>query len=232
MDYISTVEEKQAQKAVLSTFMSNVYGWMCAGLLATALTSWLTVNSESALQFIFGNQMVFFGLFIAEILLVAVIAGAIHKLSAMTASLLFMLYTILTGLTISAIFLIYTSESIAGTFVVAALTFGAMSAYGYFTKKDLTAWGRILFMALIGLIIASVVNIFWANSTLYWITSYIGVLIFVGLIAYDTQKLKRMALQAENDTVTAKLSIVGALTLYLDFINLFLFLLRILGRRK
>jgi FtsH-binding integral membrane protein len=138
----------------------------------------------------------------------------------------------MTGATTAYIFLLYTQESVMSTFLITSATFGAMSLYGYFTKTDLTKWGQILIMALIGLIIASVVNIFWANSTLYWITTYAGVLIFVGLIAYDTQKLKDIAGQITDNETAMKLSILGGLTLYLDFINLFLKLLRILGRRK
>jgi FtsH-binding integral membrane protein len=139
---------------------------------------------------------------------------------------------LLNGATLSFIFLVYTAESIASTFVVTGLTFGAMSVYGFTTKKDLSGWGNILFMALIGLIIASVANIFFANSALYWITTYAGIIIFVGLTAYDTQKLKNISSQISDEQTATKLAIMGALSLYLDFINLFLFLLRLLGSRK
>ena len=227
-----TFEEQQAQQKILTGFFTKVYGWMCAGLLITALTAWYTVNSEVMLQAIFGNRMVFFGLIIAELVLVGAVAGAIQKLSVATASLLFVVYSALTGLTLSVVFLAYTAESITNAFLVAGATFGGMSLFGLTTKKDLTSWGRLLFMALIGLIIATVVNIFWASSTLYWITTYAGVLIFTGLIAYDSQKLKMIALQTDDETAKAKLSILGALSLYLDFINLFLMLLRIFGQRK
>jgi len=169
---------------------------------------------------------------IAELVLVGVISGAINKLSVQVASLLFVFYSLLTGVTISSIFVVFTQESIASTFVVTSLTFGAMSLYGALAKKDLTKIGQILIMALIGLIIASVVNIFWSNSALYWITTYAGVLVFVGLTAYDTQKLKRLAEQNIDESIMTKYSILGALTLYLDFINLFLMLLRIFGKRK
>jgi FtsH-binding integral membrane protein len=146
---------------------------------------------------------------------------------------LFMLYSALNGLTLSAILLVYTASSIASTFFITAGTFGAMSIYGYFTKKDLTSWGNLLFMALIGLIVASIVNIFWASSTMYWIITYAGVLIFVGLTAYDTQKIKNMSLELDAESEEGrKGAIMGALALYLDFINLFILLLRIFGDRR
>lgn len=216
----------------LSSFMTKVYMWMAFALLVTALTAHFVVSSEFALYFIFENNLIFYGILIAELVLVGVISGAINKISVQTATLLFVIYSILNGVTISLIFLLYTSESITSTFVVTSLTFGAMSLYGISTKRDLTKIGQILIFALFGLIIATVANIFLENSTLYWITTYIGVLIFVGLTAYDTQKLKRIAEQNPTGDTMAKLSILGALILYLDFINLFLFLLRIFGRRK
>ena len=157
----------------------------------------------------------------------------IHKLSSYNAILLFLLYAVLNGLTFSVIFLVYTSESISSTFLITAGTFGAMSAYGFFTKKDLTKIGSLAMMALIGIIIASVVNMFFKNEMIHWIITYLGVAIFVGLTAYDTQKLKSIAANGfENEESMEKSAIIGALTLYLDFINLFLFLLRIFGTRK
>jgi uncharacterized protein len=166
--------------------------------------------------------------------LVGYLVTAIQKMSAMTATIVFVLYSILNGVTLSAIFFVFTADSISNVFFITAGTFAAMSAYGYFTKKDLTKLGSILIMALIGLIIASVVNIFLNSEMLYWISSYVGVLIFVGLIAYDTQKLKKLNVVVGNEGTDddKKEAIVGALTLYLDFINLFLFLLRIFGRRR
>jgi FtsH-binding integral membrane protein len=146
---------------------------------------------------------------------------------------LFLLYSALNGLTLSILLLVYTASSVASTFFITAGTFGLMSAYGYFTKKDLTSWGNLLFMALVGLIIASIVNIFWSNPTMYWIISYAGVLIFVGLTAYDTQKIKNMSLELDAESEAGrKGAIMGALALYLDFINLFIILLRILGDRR
>jgi len=216
----------------LSGFMTKVYMWMFFALLLTAMMASIISNSETAMSFIYGNKVVFWGLMIGELALVWGISASINKLSWQASSLLFILYSLMTGATVAYIFLLYTQESIASTFLITSATFGAMSLYGYFTKKDLTKWGQVLIMALIGLIIASIVNIFWANSTLYWITTYAGVLIFVGLIAYDTQKLKNIAGQVTDNDTAMKLSILGGLTLYLDFINLFLKLLRILGRRK
>jgi FtsH-binding integral membrane protein len=172
-------------------------------------------------------------LFIAQIALVVAISAAIRKINATVATGMFLLYSALNGLLLSVIFVVYTHASIAGAFVVTAGMFAAMSLYGFVTKTDLSRFGPLLFMALIGLIIASVVNIFWASSTLYWIVTYAGVLIFVGLTAYDTQKLKMIAVQTANDpAMAARLSVYGALTLYLDFINLFLFMLRIMGNRR
>jgi len=153
-------------------------------------------------------------------------------MSAEAATAAFIIYSVLNGITLSLLLLIYTGASVASTFFTTALTFSAMSAYGYFTKRDLTTMGSYLQMGLIGLIIASVINIFWANGTMYWIISYVGVLLFVGLTAYDTQKIKKMGTVVEGVQTTQKMAIMGALMLYLDFINLFLMLLRILGDRK
>jgi uncharacterized protein len=172
-------------------------------------------------------------LFIVEIGLVITISRAINKLNATAATALFLLYSAINGLTLSAIFLVYAHATLAGAFIVTAGTFGAVSLYGHVTKADLTKLGTFLFMALIGLIIASVVNMFLANTALDWIITYAGVLIFVGLTAYDTQKLKIIAIQTEdNPALAARLSVNGALSLYLDFINLFLYILRIMGNRK
>lgn len=224
---IANLEE--AQKALFI----KVYGWMAAALALTGLVAWQVASSESAVKFILGNSIVFFGLIIGELALVMVISWAIKKISATTATVLFFVYAAVNGLTLSVIFIMYTQASIASTFFVTAGTFAAMSAYGYFTKSDLSKWGNILFMALLGLIIASVVNIFFHSSTLYWIITYAGVLIFVGLTAYDTWKIKKMASQMEEGTEAyIKYSILAALMLYLDFINLFLLLLRVMGRRK
>ncbi|WP_114191849.1 Bax inhibitor-1/YccA family protein [Edaphovirga cremea] len=224
----------QGVSSGIQAYMAQVYGWMTCGLLLTAFVAWYAANTPAILQFIFSSQITFFGLIILQLGLVFVISGMVNRLSGSVATGLFMLYSALTGLTLSSIFIVYTSSSIASTFVVAGGMFGAMSFYGYTTKRDLSGMGSMLFMALIGIVLASVVNI-WLNSTaLMWAVTYIGVLVFVGLTAYDTQKLKRMGEQLDvNDRDHfRKYSIVGALTLYLDFINLFLMLLRIFGNRR
>lgn len=218
----------------LQTYMAQVYGWMTCGLLLTAFIAWYTVFNEAILAAIYSSQVVFFGLIIAQLALVFVLSGMIHKLSAGMATSLFMLYSALTGLTLSGILYAYTAESIAATFVVTAGMFGAMSLYGYTTKRDLSGLGSMLFMGLIGIILASVVNFWLKSETLMWVVTYIGVIIFVGLTAYDTQKLKNIGTQIDmrDKSTLRKYSILGALTLYLDFINLFLMLLRIFGNRR
>lgn len=217
----------------ISVYLTKVYNWMAIALLITGLISYFTAGSEQLIQLVFGNRFLFFGLIIGELLLVGYISARIQKLTISTAISLFMLYAVLNGLTLAFVFMAYTSASITSTFLITAGTFGAMSLYGYFTKKDLTKIGNIAFMALIGIIIASVVNIFMKSPLIYWAVTYLGVLIFVGLTAYDTQKLKRIATEGfQNEESMEKSAILGALTLYLDFINLFLFLLRIFGDRK
>ncbi len=213
--------------------MARVYAWMSLALFLTALTSFFVASSPGLVQVIFGNKLVFYGLLIGEVALVFYLSSALMRLSAETATALFLGYSILNGLTMAFIFLIYTTGSIASTFLITAGIFGIMSAYGFYTKRDLTTLGNLCFMALIGVIIASIVNIFWQNGTFYWITTCIGVLVFVGLIAYDTQKLKVLnATQVEGADNGQQKAIFGALTLYLDFINLFLMLLRLLGGRR
>lgn len=215
------------------TFMSKVYGWMFAGLLVTAGVGFYTSSNATLFSAIFGNPILFFALIIAELAIVVTLSAFVRKVSASVALLLFIGYAALTGLTLSAIFIVYTLGSIASTFVVTAATFAVMSIYGYVTKTDLTTVGNIAFMGLIGIIIASLVNMFWPNGTLYWITTYLGIIIFVALTAYDVQKIKRLNVIGNSGTdEDKKESIVGALTLYLDFINLFLLLLRIFGNRK
>lgn len=225
-----TPEDVQREQAA---FMTQVYGWMSVALLITAVVSIYTASSETMLSLIFGNRLVFYGLIIGELALVVSLSAMVNRVSALTATAMFIGYSALNGLTMACIFLIYTGSSIASTFFITAGTFGIMSAYGYFTKTDLTRWGNLLMMALIGLIIASVVNIFLQNGTVYWITSFLGVLIFTGLTAYDTQKIKEMyAVGATDAESERKGAIMGALRLYLDFINLFLYLLRFTGSRR
>lgn len=224
-------ESRAADGVTLVQFFNSVYAWMASGIAMTAVVAWW-VSTQPQLSGVFRGPM-FWILLIAQIGLVIAISGAVNKISAAVATVLFMLYSALMGLTLSVIFSVYSGPIIATTFAVTAGMFASVSIYGFVTKRDLTRMGSLLFMALIGLIIASVVNFFWANSTLYWIVTYAGVLIFVGLTAYDTQKLKIIAGQtADNPSMAARMAIVGALTLYLDFINLFLLMLRILGDRR
>ncbi len=214
-------------------FITAVYAWMSFALVITGLVAMYVASSTHLLELIFGNQWVFIGLIILELILVGVLAGLVNRLSAFMATALFIIYSAVNGLTLSIIFVAFTAESIASTFFITAGTFGAMSFYGYTTKSDLTQWKNILFMGLMGLIIASVANLFMNSTVLYWITTYAGVLIFVGLTAYDTQKIKNMNIIGNEGTEEDKKeAIMGALTLYLDFINLFLYLLRIFGKRK
>ncbi|MBN1958377.1 MAG: Bax inhibitor-1/YccA family protein [Desulfuromonadales bacterium] len=218
---------------ITNTFFRKVYLWMTAGLGATALAAFFMLSSPAAMQLIFGNRMLFYGLIIAELGLVFAMSAAINRISASTATLMFLGYSLLNGVTFAAIFLVYTNSSIVSAFLVTAGTFAAMSMYGYATKRDLTGFGSFLFMGLIGLIIASVVNIFLHSEMIYWVTSYLGVFIFVGLTAYDTQQIKQIGqngFASEQDR--HKAAILGALRLYLDFINLFLMLLRIIGDRR
>ena len=222
-----------ASSSVLSTVMRKVYVRMFLALVVTAFTALYVASSPALLTTILGSRAIFFGLMIAELAVVFVISGRIHKLSTATAALLFYLYAILNGVVFSSIFVVYELGSIAYTFFITAGTFASVSLFGYLTKKDLSRMGSIMFMALIGLIIATVVNIFVHSSMLDIIISYVGVIVFVGLTAWDTQKLKSLYEEAEeaNDSVL-KMALLGALSLYLDFINLFLYLLRIFGRNE
>lgn len=221
------------QEQAIKSFLPRVYLWMTLGLLVTAAVAWTTANSETLQALIFGNSFVVIGLFIAQIALVIALSAAISKLSPPVAMLIFFAYSALTGVVFSSLLLLYTGTSIAATFVATAGMFGVMSIVGLTTGMDLTKIGNIAFMALIGIIIASVVNIFVASSALATIISIVGVLIFIVLIARDSQRLKVMASQVDvNSDQGQKASIMGALVLYLDFVNLFLFLLRLTGNRR
>jgi FtsH-binding integral membrane protein len=224
-----SMQTTQSRVEVVNAFMRGVYGWMCLGLLLTAGASAFTVSSPAMMQAVFGNQILFFGLIIAEFALVLGISAAINRLSAGAASGLFLLYSALNGVTLAAIFAIYAKAVIINAFLVTGGMFGAMSLYGLLTRRDLTSFGSFLFMGLIGIIIASVVNIFTKSAMMDFIISCVGVLVFLGLTAYDTQKLKVMGEMAPADDATAvrRGTILGALTLYLDFINLFLMMLRL-----
>lgn len=224
--------ESSADSATLVQFFNSVYAWMASGVALSALVAWWVSTQPQLMAQIFRGPALII-LFVIQIGLVIAVSAAINKISATVATALFMLYSALNGLTLSAIFIVYTGASLVTTFAAAGGMFAAMSVYGFVTKRDLSRMGSLLFMALIGLVIATVVNIFWANSMLYWIITYAGILIFVGLTAYDTQNLKRIALQtADNPSMAARLAISGALKLYLDFINLFLLLLRVMGDRR
>jgi hypothetical protein len=224
--------EKALPQVRVNSFIQSVYNWMAVGLGLTGVTAFLVASSPAMMQLIFGNRLLFFGLIIAELVLVFSISAKVGKMNASTATGLFVLYAVLNGLTLSVIFLAYTASSIASTFFICAGTFLACSIYGMMTKRDLTSMGGFLMMGLIGIIIASVVNMFVQSSGMAMVISYIGVLVFVGLTAYDTQKLKNMAMTQPDGldaAVVRKGAILGALSLYLDFINLFLMLLRIFG---
>ena len=224
--------ESRTDSVTLVQFFNSVYAWMASGVALSAVVAWWVSTQPQLMAQIFRGPTLII-LFLAEIGLVITIGWAINKISSGVATALFMLYSALNGLTLSVIFLVYTNASLVTTFAVTAGMFGAMSVYGFVTKRDLTQFGSLLFMALVGLIIASIVNLFWANSILYWIITYAGVLIFTALTAYDTQKLKLIAAQtADNPAMAARMAIVGALELYLDFINLFIMLLRIMGDRR
>lgn len=214
-------------------FVTKVYGWMMAGLMVTGIIALVTINTPALLELVFSSQWSFLGLVFAQLGLVIWLSARVDKMSASTATIVFVAYSALTGLTLSAIFLLYTAASLATTFFVSAGTFGAMSAYGYLTKRDLTSMGSFLMMGLIGLVLASIVNLFLNNETVYWIATYVGILIFVGLTAYDTQKIKEMSSASlQGEETEQKGAVMGALRLYLDFINLFLLMLRVLGNRK
>jgi len=214
-----------------SAFFRKVYAYMAGGLFATGVTALVVASSETLVNVILGNRIVFYGLLIAEFIMVLAFSKVVERLSTGAAAAFFFAYAVLNGLTMSIIFMIYTASSISSTFFVTAGTFGALSAYGYITKRDLTGVGNFAMMGLIGLIIASIVNLFLNSPMIYWLTTFVGVIVFTALTAYDTQKLKQFALSGSPDQ-QSKVALQGALMLYLDFINLFLYLLRLLGRRR
>lgn len=228
-----TAEQQLSMSAAFPVLMRKVYVWMTLALVITGFTAYGVATSPGALQLILGNQLLFWGLVIGELALVIGVSAAINRLSLTTATMMFVLYSVINGALLAPIFLVYTSSSIATVFFITAGTFGAMALIGYTTKTDLTSMGKFLFMALIGLIIATVVNMFVKSSGFTLILSYVGVLIFVGLTAYDSQKIKQLLLQAPDAGESAqKIALLGALSLYLDFINLFLYMLRIFGKRE
>lgn len=228
-----TREQGLSMSTAFPALMRKVYVWMTLALVITGATAYGVATSPGIQMTLFSNRLLFWGLIIAEFGLVIGISAAINRLSLTTATLMFILYSVINGAMLSSIFVIYTMSSIASVFFITAGTFAVMALIGYTTKTDLTSMGKILFMALIGIIIATVVNIFLKSSGLQMIVSYLGVLIFVGLTAYDSQKIKHMLQMAPDASeASQKLALLGALTLYLDFVNLFIYLLRIFGRRE
>ena len=215
-----------------SAFLRKVYAYMAGGLFATAVTATAVASSETLVELILGNRIVFYGLLLGEIGMVLAFSSVVNRLSTAAAAAFFFAYAVINGLTLSVIFLAYTASSIGSTFFVTAGTFGALSAYGYATKRDLSGLGSFAMMGLIGLVIASIVNIFLGSTMIYWLTTFVGVIVFTALTAYDTQKLKQFALSSSSPDEQNKVALQGALMLYLDFINLFLYLLRLLGRRR
>lgn len=215
----------------VGAFLSKVYGWMFVGLLITAVTAFAVASSPALIETLVLNQIVFFALIFGQLGLVFYLAARVEKLAPTTAAGLFLLYSALTGVTSSVILLIYTSTSITSTFIVTAGMFGATAVFGTVTKRSLAGLGQFMFMGLIGLILASIVGFFWQNSALQFVISVVGVLVFTGLTAWDAQRLKQMAVALPEGRVGAY-AVVGALSLYLDFINLFFFLLRFTGSRR
>lgn len=232
-NFYNQVEER-AQSSALSfpALMSKVYLWMTLALVVTGMTAYYVASSPAILYALGSNQIVFWGLFIGELVLVFVLSSRIMSLSFVTASLMFVIYSIMNGVFFSFILRAYTEQSIATTFLITAGTFGAMSLFGFVTKRDLSTMGRILFMLLIGLIIATVVNIFMKAEGLTLILNYAGVVIFVGLTAYDTQSIKQMLQEHGDKEGAEKIALLGSLSLYLDFINLFIYLLRFFGESR
>ncbi len=222
-------------KSDTNILLNSVYQWMMIGLLVSGLSAFMVTHSTFLLHLLFGNAYMIWVLFFMEIGLVVAISAGINKMDISTAKILFILFSVVDGMTLASIFLIYTEASIVTTFFIAAMTFGIMSLYGYFTDKDLSSWGNILFIGLIGIIVAMLVNFFLKSPAFEWWISIIGVIIFVGLTAYDTQKIKEMgeAMAESGDTKSlSRVAIVGALALYLDFINLFIMMLELFGNRR
>ena len=231
----SNIYDRELSRHDTNVLLNSVYQWMMVGLLISALSAFMVVHSATMLHLLFGNPYMIWVLFLIELGLVIAISAGINKMDVSTARVLFILFSIVDGMTLASIFIVYTEASIATTFFIAAATFGVMSLYGYFTDTDLSSWGNLLFAALIGLIIAMVVNFFLKSPAFEWWLSVIGVIIFVGLTAYDTQKIKALgeAMAEDGDPQSlGRVAIVGALTLYLDFINLFILMLEFFGNRR
>ena len=227
------IGKREITNEVFSVLLKNVYAWMALALGLTGVAAMYVSSNQIILEYLFEHLGLLMGLFIAEFVVAIVFTALFKRLSFNTASILFGLYSLLTGISLGPIFILFTKESIALTFFVTAGTFGAMNLYGYFTKRDLSPWGRYLLMGLFGIIIASVANIFLQSTRVEWITTYVGVVVFVLLTAYDTQNIKNVLAEKEEvDESSLKLALYGSFMLYLDFINLFLELLKLLGKRK
>ena len=226
-----TLASPEAAAERISAFLRSVYAWMCGGLAITAVTASVVAASPAIVGAIAGNRVLFWAIVIAQLGLVMVLSGRVQSLAASTASMLFIAYSALTGVTLSFVLLVFTQESIATTFLVTAGMFGALAAYGTFTSKSLAGWSQFLFMGLVGVVLASIVGIFWQSSGLQFVITFAGVIVFTGLTAYDANRLRAMAVTMPAGQI-GSYAIVGALALYLDFINLFLMLLRIFGDRR
>ncbi len=229
-DFTAPTTAGRSLEDVERRFLAAVHRWMALGLGVTALIAWAVASSEAALQVVFGTRFLFIGLLLAELALVVGLSAAVNRLSAAAAGALFLLYSALNGVTLSVIFLAYTHATIASAFVVAGGTFAAMSVYGTVTRRDLSSWSSFLFMGLVGVVIAGVVNVFLHSDGLGFVISCASVVVFTGLTAYDTQKLRAWARAGASSVAAAPVN--GALSLYLDFVNLFLAVLRLLGRRR
>ncbi|MFC2615019.1 MAG: Bax inhibitor-1/YccA family protein [Treponema sp.] len=223
---------QQANEKISQRFITAVYGWMVAALAISGLAAFAVFNSRTLARFIFGSNFTFMGLILAEFALVIILSAGIRKMSFPVAAVSFVIYSIVNGLTLSVVLFAYTRTSVASIFVITALMFGAMSVYGATTKSSLQSAGKYLMMAVIGLVIASLVNIFMRSSSLDWLISFVTVGVFTGLTAYDTQKITQAARYAQDNEDFKKVAIIGALELYLDFVNIFLALLRLFGKRR
>lgn len=226
---ISGAETAQAEQ--ITAFLRKVYGWMFLGLAFTAAIAFGTASSPTISQAVLGNRAIFFGILIAELALVWYLSSRVNQLSPATAGSLFLLYSALNGVTLSVILLSFTGASVANAFITTSVMFGALAVYGSVTKRSLAGVGQFAFMGLVGVIVASIVGMFWQSSMLQFVVSVAGVVVFTALTMWDAQRLKAMALQLEGGAAGPH-AIVGALALYLDFINLFLFVLRLFGRRR
>lgn len=220
-----------AAQDVESGFVTKVFGWMAGGLLVTAIVALLTTMNRD-LQIWIAQSGMIFALIIAEVALVLVLSWAIERIPPAVATVLFLLYSALTGVTLSFIFLVYTAASIQSAFFASAGMFGVTAAYGYFTKRSLTSLGSLAMMGLFGFVIASIINLFVASTALHWLLTYLGIAVFLGLTAYDTQKIRMIGAGGMSEDDRQRAAIMGALALYLDFVNLFLLLLRLMGRRR